>query len=141
LADTPSVVRSTERRPATGLPAGVVGEEAFHHDQGWVGFLHLEPGASSPWHHHGEWDSYAYVTQGILRWEYGADGTESIEIGAGDVGHMPAWVVHRDVSAGAEDLVMVLFRAGDGELTIDVSGPDGTRGADDDFAKLSPAAR
>ena len=123
MTDSPSVVRSTERRSATGLPAGVVGEQAFHHGQGWVGFLRLEPGASSPWHHHGEWDSYAYVTQGVLRWEFGGDGEDSIEVAAGDVGHMPAWVVHRDVSAGAEDLVMVLFRAGEGPLTIDVEGP------------------
>jgi hypothetical protein len=28
------------------------------------------------------------------------------------------------VSAGDEDLEMVLFRAGEGELTIDVDGPD-----------------
>ena len=67
--------------------------------------------------------SYAYVTSGVLRWEFGADGTESIEVAAGAVGHMPAWVIHRDVSAGGEDLEMVLFRAGSGPLTIDVDGP------------------
>jgi|GEM_PF-4118953 len=38
---------------------------------------------------------------------------------------MPAWLVHRDVSAGSEDLEMILFRAGRGELTVDVPGPDG----------------
>ena len=123
MAESPSVVPPDERRAATGLPTGVVGEQAFHHDGGWVGFLRLEPGASSPWHHHGEWDSYAYVTSGVLRWEFGADGTESIEVAAGAVGHMPAWVIHRDVSAGGEDLEMVLFRAGSGPLTIDVDGP------------------
>ena len=121
----PSVVRATERRAATGLPIGVEGEEAYRHDGGWIGFLHLEPGASSPWHHHGEWDSYAYVTAGVLRWEFGEDGSDAIEIGAGDVGHMPAWRIHRDVSAGDEDLVMALFRAGHGEITIDVDGPGG----------------
>jgi quercetin dioxygenase-like cupin family protein len=121
----PTVVRLGERHAATGLPRGVVGEEAFHHEQGWVGFLHLEPGASSPWHHHGKWDSYAFVTRGVLRWEHGSEGGEAIQIGAGDVGHMPAWIVHRDVSAGDEDLELVLFRAGSGPLTIDVAGPDG----------------
>jgi quercetin dioxygenase-like cupin family protein len=123
--NVPSVIRAEERRPASGLPAGVVGEQAFHHDQGWVGFLRLQPGASSPWHHHAEWDSYAYVTQGVLRWEFGTDGGDSIEVAAGDVGHMPAWMIHRDVSVGAEDLVMALFRAGHGSLTVDVAGPDG----------------
>lgn len=124
MSEGPSVVRSTQRRSATGLPFGVAGEQAFHLEGAWVGFLRLEPGNSSPWHHHGEWDSYAYVTEGVLRWEFGRDGSDSIVVAAGDVGRMPARVVHRDVSAGAEDLAMVLFRAGEGELTIDVDGPD-----------------
>jgi hypothetical protein len=33
-------------------------------------------------------------------------------------------MIHRDVSAGDEDLDMILFRAGGGQLTIDVDGPD-----------------
>ena len=123
VTDAPSVVRSGQRQSATGLPIGVVGEQAFHLEGAWIGFLHLEPGASSPWHHHGEWDSYAYVTQGVLRWEFGEHGRESIEVAAGDVGRMPSWTVHRDVSAGTEDLAMALFRAGNGPLTIDVDGP------------------
>ena len=124
MAEGPGVVRSTQRRAATGLPAGVAGEQAFHHGQGWVGFLHLEPGANSPWHHHGEWDSYAYVLAGVLRWEHGPGGRDATEVGPGDVGHMPAWTIHRDVSAGVENLEMILFRAGKGVLTIDVEGPD-----------------
>ena len=124
MSERPSVVRSTQRRSATGLPLGVAGEQAFHLEGAWVGFLRLEPGASSPWHHHGEWDSYAYVTEGVLRWEFGPDGSDSIIVAAGDVGRMPARVVHRDVSAGTEDLAMVLFRAGEGQLTVDVGGPD-----------------
>jgi quercetin dioxygenase-like cupin family protein len=123
----PSVVRAAERVPAAGLPNGVIGEQAFHHDQGWVGFLRLEPGASSPWHHHGEWDSYAYVFAGVLRWEHGPAGRDATEVPAGGVGHMPAWRIHRDVSAGDEDLEMVLFRAGHGRLTIDVPGPEESR--------------
>ena len=123
----PSVVRAAERVPAAGLPKGVIGEQAFHHDQGWVGFLRLEPGASSPWHHHGEWDSYAYVFAGVLRWEHGPAGRDATEVPAGGVGHMPAWRIHRDVSAGDEDLEMVLFRAGHGRLTMDVPGPEESR--------------
>ena len=80
--------------------------------------------ASSPWHHHAEWDSYAYVFRGVLRWEHGPGGRDATEIGPGEVGHMPSWMIHRDVSAGDEDLEMVLFRAGEGELTIDDDGPD-----------------
>ncbi|MDQ3691902.1 MAG: cupin domain-containing protein [Chloroflexota bacterium] len=120
----PSVVRADQRQAATGLPAGVGGEQAFHLKGVWVGFLRLEPGAASGWHHHGEWDSYACVLSGVLRWEFGQDGSNANEVGAGDVGHMPAWIVHRDVSAGEEALDMILFRAGEGDLTIDVPGPD-----------------
>ena len=120
----PRLVRLADRHPATGLPAGVVGEEGFRDAGAWVGFLELVPEAASGWHHHGEWDSYAYVLAGVLRWEFGADGRDAVEVGPGDVGHMPAWVVHRDVSAGSESLSMVLFRAGRGELTVDVPAPD-----------------
>lgn len=123
-AQRPGVVRLGERRPATGLPANSYGEEAFRHDGAWIGYLRLPPGAASGWHHHGEWGSYACVLEGVLRWEFGPGGRDAIEVGPGDTGHMPAWAVHRDVSAGATDLVMILFRAGEGEITIDVPGPD-----------------
>ena len=120
----PTLVRADDRRPARGLPAGASGEEAFADPGGWVGFLTLHPGAASGWHHHGDWQSYACVLRGVLRWEFGPGGSEAIEVGAGDTGRMPARTVHRDVSAGAETLEMILFRAGEGPLTIDVSGPD-----------------
>jgi uncharacterized RmlC-like cupin family protein len=123
-ADRPALVRRDERRTATGLPAGSFGEEAFADPGAWVGFLDLPPGATSQWHHHGEWDSYACVLRGVLRWEHGPGGGDALEVHAGDVGRMPAHVIHRDVSAGVEDLSMILFRAGEGPLTIDVDGPD-----------------
>ncbi|HET6380535.1 MAG TPA: cupin, partial [candidate division Zixibacteria bacterium] len=104
---------------------GTSGEEAFADPHGWVGFLELVPGAVSGWHHHGEWDSYACVLRGILRWEFGPGGMDTLEVRAGEVGRMPAQLVHRDVSAGVENLEMILFRAGTGgPLTIDVDGPD-----------------
>ena len=121
----PAVIRSGERRPATGLPVGSFGEEAFADPEGWVGFLELPPGSTSGWHHHGEWSSYAHVMRGMLRWEFGDGGRDAIEVRAGDVARMPAEVVHRDVSAGADPLFMVLFRSGRGPLTIDVPGPTG----------------
>jgi uncharacterized RmlC-like cupin family protein len=121
----PQVVRRSDRRPASGLPIGSAGEEAFADATGWVGFLTLPPGARSQWHHHGDWESYACVQRGLLRWEFGETGGGSIEVGPGDTGFMPAWRVHRDVSAGSEDLEMILFRAGSGPLTINVDEPAG----------------
>lgn len=120
----PSVVTRSERRPASGLPAGSIGQEAFADPGAWVGFIELPPGATSGWHHHGEWDSYACVLSGVLRWEFGPDGADAIEVGAGDTGRMPAHRIHRDVSAGTESLSMILFRAGEGELTVNVDGPE-----------------
>jgi len=121
----PILVRRAERRPATGLPAGSAGEEAFADPGAWVGYIVLEPGAASHWHHHGEWDSYACVLRGVLRWEFGPDGNDALVVGPGDSGRMPGARVHRDVSAGDEALEMILFRAGSGPLTIDVDGPNG----------------
>ena len=125
----PVLVRRTDRQPATGLPPGSVGQEAFSDPGAWVGFVDLPPGASSGWHHHGEWDSYACVLSGVLRWEFGERGEEYIEVAAGDTGRMPAHVVHRDVSAGREALSMILFRAGVGELTFNADGPSASGGA------------
>jgi len=125
----PVLVRRTERQPATGLPPGSVGQEAFSDPGAWVGFVDLPPGASSGWHHHGEWDSYSCVLSGVLRWEFGERGEEFIEVAAGDTGRMPAHVVHRDVSAGGEALSMILFRAGEGELTFNADGPSASGGA------------
>jgi uncharacterized RmlC-like cupin family protein len=121
---SPKLVRAMERRPATGLPVGSIGEEAFTDPRAWVGFIKLPAGATSGWHHHRAWDSYAVVLGGVLRWEFGGGGGEAIEVRAGDSGRMPAHVVHRDVSAGDEPLDMILFRAGEGELTMNVDGPD-----------------
>jgi uncharacterized RmlC-like cupin family protein len=125
VSERPVVVRQADRRPATGLPAGSAGQEAFADPNGWVGFLTLEPGAASGWHHHGEWNSYACVLRGVLRWEFGADGGDTLEVAAGDTGRIPARLVHRDVSAGDETLELILFRAGTGPLTINVDGPNG----------------
>ena len=123
MSGGPELVRRADRRPATGLPTGSWGEEAFADATGWVGFLTLPPGATSQWHHHGAWTSYAVVQRGVLRWEFGPDGGQAIEVRAGDTARMPAHQVHRDVSAGSEDLEMVLFRAGSGPLTVNVDGP------------------
>lgn len=120
------VVQRDERTAATGLPAGSSGEEAFRDPAGWVGFIELDPGSASGWHHHGDWDSYAYVLSGVLRWEFGTDGRDAVEVRPGGVARMPARLVHRDVSAGADRLSIVLFRTGQGELTIDVPGPSAT---------------
>ena len=124
MREAPRVVRKGDRHAATNLPVGSAGEEAFADPNGWVGYLSLEPGAASGWHHHGEWNSYACVLRGVLRWEFGPDGGDAVEVAAGDTGRMPARLVHRDVSAGAETLELILFRAGEGPLTIDVDGPD-----------------
>ena len=127
----PRVVRGSERRPATGLPAGSSGAEAFADPGAWVGFIDLPAGATSGWHHHGEWDSYACVLSGVLRWEFGEHGEEAVEVRAGDTGRMPGGVVHRDVAAGKEPLSMILFRAGRGELTINVDAPTAARQLDE----------
>ncbi len=125
MSTAPTVVLRADRRDATGLPRGSAGEEAFADPGGWVGFLSLPPGATSQWHHHGAWVSYAVVQRGVLRWEFGNDGREAIVVRPGDTGRMPAGRVHRDVSAGDEALEMILFRAGNGPLTINVDGPNG----------------
>ena len=37
--------------------------QAFAHDGVWAGFANF-PGASTGWHHHGDYATYAYITSG-----------------------------------------------------------------------------
>ena len=54
----------------------------------WVGVVHTESGATSGWHHHGDWDTYVYIASGAQRVEFGGGGQENLLAGPGDVIHV-----------------------------------------------------
>lgn len=77
----------------------------------------------SGWHHHGDYQTFAYVVAGRARIEYGPGGAKTTEAGPGDFLHIPKHVVHRESNPGEEEQRVVLFRVGTGTSLINVDGP------------------
>ena len=89
----------------------------------WAGFVRTEPGMTSAWHHHGDYETSIYVAHGTLRMESGPRGSEVIEAGAGDFLHVPRGAIHRESNHGHEQSHLIVVRAGHGAPTINVDGP------------------
>lgn len=83
----------------------------------------LAPGAATAWHHHGQHETSLYVLEGVVRLEFGSDGAEVIEGIPGDIIHVPAGVVHRELNPGANLANTVMTRVGQGQSMYEVDGP------------------
>ena len=117
------VVKTAERHVQTGQTSGMVREEAFHSDKTWAGVAHNAPKAFSGWHHHGDYESVIYVLSGHIRIECGPGGRTVLEGGAGDFLLIPAREVHREGNPTDATTEVVLVRAGQGEVVVNVDGP------------------
>ncbi len=91
----------------------------------WSGVVHTEPGALSGWHHHGNHETSLYVVSGSMRLEFGRGGRSVVDAGPGDFIHVPAGVVHRESNPADQPSSAVIARAGTGEPTVNVDGPNG----------------
>lgn len=119
----PRAVAADERiLPPGHQTPGMRREEAFSGDDRWVGYVTTQPGEWSAWHHHGEQDTYFYVMQGAIEFEYGAD-SEHVAIGTGDFGHMPHGIIHRERTAPGDPAHVILVRIGPGPSVVNVDGP------------------
>lgn len=116
--------------PADGLgpgaaTPGVVRETAFDTGRATLMRARAEPRAASGWHHHGDRDVLGYVVRGRARFEFGAEGGDSVEIDAGGFFRVPAGLVHRDVNPLDEPQEIVLAIVGEGPLVVNLDGPAG----------------
>lgn len=91
----------------------------------WAGLVHTAPGAQSGWHHHGDHETSLYVVRGSMRLEFGPGGGSCVDAGPGEFIHVPPHTVHRESNPGTETSTAVIARAGAGEPTVNVDGPDG----------------
>lgn len=119
----PTVVKAAERSVQTGQTSGMVREEAFRSDRLWAGIAHNAPKAFSGWHHHGEYESAIYVLSGHVRIECGPGGRTVLEGGPGDYIFLPAREIHREGNPTDQTTEVVLVRAGQGEVLVNVDGP------------------
>ena len=123
--DRPEVVTKHElANPPTEQTSQMQRGEAFHHDQVWAGYSEFPGDATTGWHHHGDYATYGYITEGAMTVEFGPGGGEAVRVEAGDFVHIPAHMVHRE-SVPAEGGAGVVVRVGgDGPTVINVDGPD-----------------
>ena len=123
MSEAVRVTRDEKLVDADPTP-GMHRQRAFEVDGLWAGRVRTEPGATSGWHHHGEHETSLYVVSGTLRLEFGPGGAQRVDARPGDFVHVPAGVVHRESNPGAEDSTAVIARAGRGEPTVNVDGPE-----------------
>lgn len=119
----PKVVKVAERHAQTGQTSGMRREEAFQSGRMWAGVAHNAPKAFSGWHHHGDYESAIYVLSGRIRIECGPGGSTLLEGGPGDFLFIPAGEVHREGNPLDETAEVVLVRAGQGEVVVNVDRP------------------
>jgi uncharacterized RmlC-like cupin family protein len=109
--------------PAQVTP-GIDRREAFADDHVWVGTIRTEAHVWSGWHVHPGHDTYGYVTEGLVRAEFDAEGN-GIEVGPGGFVLIPAGVPHREGNPGDVPNAGVLFRVGEGPVIEQLDGPPG----------------
>ena len=120
----PHVVKAAERHTQTGQTSGMVREEALHSDRIWAGVAHNAPKAFSGWHHHGDYESAIYVLSGHVRIECGSGGRTVLDGDPGDFLFLPPGEIHREGNPTDETTEVVLVRAGQGAVLVNVDGPE-----------------
>jgi uncharacterized RmlC-like cupin family protein len=116
-------VPADQRREALPATPGVVREEAFALEGMWAGLARTEPGMTSAWHHHGDYDTAIYVVSGSLRLESGPSGADVVDAGPGDFVFVPKGAIHREANPADAESHVVVVRTGTGPPVINVDGP------------------
>lgn len=115
-------VTPAQRTPGPATP-GMDRQQAFATDRTWSGFVTTEPGMTSGWHHHGDYETVIYVLRGGLKMEFGPNGGDTVEAGPGDFVYVPKGAVHRESNPSSEPSAIIVVRSGAGESTFNVDGP------------------
>lgn len=119
------VIRAEEREVSEAdATSGMVRETAVAGTGVWVGLVRAAPQRPSGWHHHGEYDSYLYITSGEVGLDFGPGGSRHVDAKAGDFVHVPKNTVHREVNSGDAEGSVILVRVGEGPPVVNVEGPD-----------------
>jgi uncharacterized RmlC-like cupin family protein len=84
----------------------------------WAGTVHIQAGAKTGAHHHGELESVIYILKGKARMRWGEKLEFTAEAGPGDFIFVPPYVPHQEINAlDDEALECVLVRSG-GEAVV-----------------------
>jgi uncharacterized RmlC-like cupin family protein len=127
---TPNAIQTIRPDQRTTLPgppnAPFVREQCYDDGHVWLGIVTTEPGAASPWHHHGQYDTFVYLLEGEAMVEYGEDGSERAAAKAdGSMHIVPKGVVHREINTGTTKNRMIIMRVGEGPAVVPAADPTG----------------
>ncbi|MGH9178439.1 MAG: cupin domain-containing protein [Acidimicrobiales bacterium] len=121
-ADPARRIRPDERVLADPVP-GMARERAVATDGMWAGLVRTEAQTASGWHHHGDYDTCAYVVSGQLRMESGPGGADVVVAEPGDFLFVPKGAIHREGNPTDGDGEVVVVRVGTGQVVFEVDGP------------------
>jgi uncharacterized RmlC-like cupin family protein len=102
---------------------GMIREQAIQTPNLWAGIARTEPGMTSNWHHHGEWETVAYVIKGAIKLEFGPGGRSTVRGEPGDYIYIPKGEVHRESNPTEGEQALVIVRFGGGPVLFNVEGP------------------
>jgi uncharacterized RmlC-like cupin family protein len=120
--DKPQIVTGTDlAQPGVEQTEGMARGQAFAHDGVWAGFSVFPGGATTGWHHHGDYATYAYITEGTMTLEY-AD--EVAHVHAGDFVYIPANFIHRESVPDEGGGGVVVRVGGTGPTVYNVDAPN-----------------
>lgn len=120
---TVETVTPAELEEAHETP-GIERKIVFKTDTNIMIQAHVAGGTTSAWHHHCDRVVYGYLIESSAALEYGPDGRDRHDIGAGGFVHIPPRTVHRDLNPTTEEHVWLLNFVGSGPLVENVDGPD-----------------
>ena len=121
LMPTIEVVRKDHLTPGA-VTQGIRRDRAFEAEDVVVARSQIAVGTISAWHHHGTRHLYGFLVSGRLRFDYGRDGKEAVDLAPGDFFHIPAGLVHRDVNASLSEVAVVVnVSVGTGPAVVNVS--------------------
>ena len=119
-----AAVHSIPPQQRTTLPgppnAPFVREQILAEGPMWIGVVTTEPGAASPWHHHGDHTSYAYVLEGEATVEY--EGRRITARADGTMHVIPPGLPHRERNEGTVPNRIMIIRVGEGPTVVPVEG-------------------
>ena len=79
--DKPEIITKDQlAEPRVEQTEGMARGQAFAHDGVWAGYSVFPGGATTGWHHHGDYATYGYITEGTLILEHG---DETLHVHAG----------------------------------------------------------
>ena len=122
-----SKIQALPKNALSDIPSspGITRHIAFRGEGYLIVRARSEPGTTSGWHHHGDYDVYGYLVSGSGRFESNTAEDNAISLSPGDFFHVPNHTVHREINPSSDEPnEFVLFLRGTGPMVFNLDDPD-----------------